>query len=354
MRLTLSLTAGLLIFETLLGAFLQRVDSALPGRTPASDMPKLPDVLARCLRVFVLIVVGVALSKAWVVHVLGLVDASEWNTLTLELRTAGATLFVAFVIWELLKFVTDPYVAPKPQKASDGGGSGPAASPSASRLSTLVPLLRVALGIVIGLVAVLIVLADFGVNITPLLAGASILGLAVSFGSQALVKDIVSGIFYLTDDAFRAGEYIECGQTKGIVEGFTLRSIRLRHPSGQLRCQLSPQHRHRESAPRRGRHRQRTTRRSGLPAQNPGTAQDAGCRGSHRQYAGRSIQVCCSTWQSGSHPAQRPDSHDARISGSRHRVRQRDGVVVGLDRSGKSLGTVSRPQRDRRRTCRRR
>ena len=145
------------------------------------------------------------------------------------MRTAGATLFAAFVIWELLKFVTDPYVAQKPSKASDGGGSGPAVSPSASRLSTLVPLMRVALGIVIGLVAVLIVLADFGVNITPLLDGASILGLAVSFGSQALVKDIVSGIFYLTDDAFRAGEYIECGQTRGTVEGFTLRSIRLRH-----------------------------------------------------------------------------------------------------------------------------
>jgi small-conductance mechanosensitive channel len=234
MRLTLGLAAGLLIFETLLGALLQRVDSALPGRTPASDVPKLPDVLARCLRVFVLIGVGVVLAKAWAVNVLGLVDASEWNTLTLEMRTAGATLFAAFVIWELLKFATDPYVAQKPRKASDGGGSALAASPSASRLSTLVPLLRVALGIVIGLVAVLIVLADFGVNITPLLAGASILGLAVSFGSQALVKDIVSGIFYLTDDAFRAGEYIECGQTRGIVEGFTLRSIRLRHPSGQL------------------------------------------------------------------------------------------------------------------------
>src|SRR5580692_6219376 len=234
MRLTLGLTAGLLIFETLLGALLQRVDSALPGRTPASDVPKLPDVLARCLRVFVLIGVGVVLAKAWAVNVLGLVDASEWNTLTLEMRTAGATLFAALVIWELLKFATDPYVAQKPRKASDGGGSALAASPSASRLSTLVPLLRVALGIVIGLVAVLIVLADFGVNITPLLAGASILGLAVSFGSQALVKDIVSGIFYLTDDAFRAGEYIECGQTKGVVEGFTLRSIRIRHPNGQL------------------------------------------------------------------------------------------------------------------------
>jgi moderate conductance mechanosensitive channel len=231
LRLTLGLAAGLLIFETLLGGLLQRVDSWLPGRTPASDLPKLPDVLARCLRVFVLIVVAVILSKAWVVHVLGLVDASEWNTLTLELRTAGITLFAAFVLWELLKFVTDPYVSRRSWK---GGTGGPAVSPSSSRLATLVPLLRVALGIVIALVAGLIVLADLGVNITPLLAGASILGLAVSFGSQALVKDIVSGIFYLTDDAFRAGEYIECGQTKGVVEGFTLRSIRIRHPNGQL------------------------------------------------------------------------------------------------------------------------
>lgn len=234
MRLTLGLTAGLLIFETLLGALLQRLNSVLPGRTPASDMPKLPDVLARCLRVAVLIAVGVAVAKAWVVYVLGLVDASEWSTLTLQLRTAGATLFAAFVMWEFLKFVTDPYIAQISRTGSVGGRTGPAGSPSASRLSTLVPLLRVAIGIVIGVVAVLIVLADLGVNITPLLAGASILGLAVSFGSQALVKDIVSGIFYLTDDAFRAGEYIECGQTKGTVEGFTLRSIRLRHPDGQL------------------------------------------------------------------------------------------------------------------------
>ena len=232
LRLTVGLIVGLLIFETLLGALVQRVDSALPGWTPASEAAKLPDVLARCLRVAVLIGVGVVLANAWAVNVLGLVDASQWNALSLEMRTAGATVFVGFVIWELLKFVTDPYVVPK--AGTSTAGSGTAVAPHASRLSTLVPLLRAALGIVIALVAVLIVLADLGVNITPLLAGASILGLAVSFGSQALVKDIVSGIFYLTDDAFRVGEYIECGQTRGIVEGFTLRSIRLRHPSGQL------------------------------------------------------------------------------------------------------------------------
>ena len=56
----------------------------------------------------------------------------------------------------------------------------------------------------------------------------------MSFGSQTLVKDIVSGIFYLADDAFRVGEYIDCGKAKGIVEGFTLRSIRLRESNGQI------------------------------------------------------------------------------------------------------------------------
>src|SRR4029453_16731413 len=49
-----------------------------------------------------------------------------------------------------------------------------------------------------------------------------------------LVRDIVSGIFYLSDDAFRVGEYIDCGRAKGTVEGFTLRSIRLRHQNGQV------------------------------------------------------------------------------------------------------------------------
>ena len=90
------------------------------------------------------------------------------------------------------------------------------------------------MAIVIGLIAVMIALDDFGVNITPLIAGASVFGIAISFGSQTLVRDIVSGIFYLTDDAFRVGEYIDCGRAKGTVEGFTLRSIKLRHQNGQV------------------------------------------------------------------------------------------------------------------------
>jgi small-conductance mechanosensitive channel len=80
----------------------------------------------------------------------------------------------------------------------------------------------------------LVALSQLGVNIGPLLAGAGVIGLAISFGSQALVRDIVSGIFFMADDAFRVGEYIDSGKLKGTVEKITLRSVRLRHQNGQI------------------------------------------------------------------------------------------------------------------------
>jgi small-conductance mechanosensitive channel len=73
---------------------------------------------------------------------------------------------------------------------------------------------------------VLSILGALGVNIVPLLAGASVFGLAIGFGSQALVRDIVSGAFFLMDDAFLLGEYIEAGDAKGTIERITIRSLR--------------------------------------------------------------------------------------------------------------------------------
>lgn len=223
--LTINLVAGLLVFETLMQAFVRRLDSQLAGFTPAGSRPTLADVIARCIRVAVLIGVIVLVSESWVVNVLGLVDASAWNRLTRESDAAGITLFAAFVLWEMFKYATDSYMR---RHLVDKATS------TATRLGTLMPLLRVTVGIVLAVVAVLIALENIGVNVTPLLAGASVLGLAVSFGSQALVKDIVSGIFYLTDDAFRVGEYIDCEKAKGTVESFTLRSVRLRNQNGQI------------------------------------------------------------------------------------------------------------------------
>jgi len=231
MMLTLNLVVGVLLFETLLQAFVRRLDSQLVGLTPASNAPKLPDVVARCVRVAVLIGVAVVISESWVVEVFRLVNEDEWAQLTRSSRTAGITLFLAFVLWEFFKYITEPYMGRKP---AGGAAAGDGAGTGASRLSTLMPLLRITVAIVIILIAVLIALEDFGVNITPLIAGASVFGLAISFGSQTLVRDIVSGIFYLSDDAFRVGEYIDCGRAKGTVEGFTIRSLKLRHQNGQI------------------------------------------------------------------------------------------------------------------------
>ena len=232
--LTLSLVLGLLVFETLMQAFVRRLDSQLLGSTPASDRPKLPDVVARCIRVAVFIGVAVTVAEMWAVEVLALASPDQWDQITRSSRTAGVTLFLAYVLWEFFKHATDPYMARKPRDAAAAILDGDAAAAPASRISTMMPLLRVTVAILIVFIAVMIALEDFGINVLPLLAGASIFGIAISFGSQTLVRDIVSGIFYLTDDAFRVGEYIDCGRAKGTVEGFTLRSIKLRHQNGQV------------------------------------------------------------------------------------------------------------------------
>ncbi|MGR3679663.1 MAG: mechanosensitive ion channel family protein [Paracoccaceae bacterium] len=110
--------------------------------------------------------------------------------------------------------------------AGEGGGAG------GSRLATVLPLVlltaQVAIVVIFGLLAV----GNLGIDITPLLAGAGILGLAIGFGAQKLVTDVVSGIFFLVDDAFRVGEYVEVGGTMGTVEKISIRSMQLRHHRG--------------------------------------------------------------------------------------------------------------------------
>ena len=88
--------------------------------------------------------------------------------------------------------------------------------------------------VVLVTMAGLMALSAMGVEIGPLIAGAGVVGVAIGFGAQTLVKDIISGMFFLLDDAFRIGEYIVSGSYKGTVESFSLRSIKLRHHRGYL------------------------------------------------------------------------------------------------------------------------
>jgi len=91
-----------------------------------------------------------------------------------------------------------------------------------------------AIRIALGTIVLMMVLSALGVNIAPILAGAGVLGLAIGFGSQTLVRDIVSGGFFLVDDAFRLGEYVDVGDVKGTVEKIQMRSLRLRHHRGAV------------------------------------------------------------------------------------------------------------------------
>jgi len=109
-----------------------------------------------------------------------------------------------------------------------------AAATAKSRLASVLPLVRITLQIAIIVMTVLLGLSQLGLNITPLLAGAGVVGLAVGFGAQALVKDIVSGVFFLLDDAFRLGEYIDVGDTVGTVDKISIRSLQLRGAKGPV------------------------------------------------------------------------------------------------------------------------
>ena len=140
-------------------------------------------------------------------------------------------LLLAYLVWELARLAIDRKLHaenPGMQAMGDDAGQG------ASRLATLLPPLRVTLQAAVLTIATLSVLSAMNIDIRPLLAGAGVVGLALGFGAQTLVRDVISGMFFLLDDAFRRGEYIDVGAVKGTVERISIRSFTLRHHRGAL------------------------------------------------------------------------------------------------------------------------
>lgn len=107
-------------------------------------------------------------------------------------------------------------------------------SEEARRVQTLLKLLRQFITVVIWALSGLVILSEIGINIGPLLASAGIFGLAVGFGAQNLVRDVISGFFLLIEDQVRVGDAAIINGTAGIVEKITLRTIALRDPEGTL------------------------------------------------------------------------------------------------------------------------
>ncbi|MBV9218590.1 MAG: mechanosensitive ion channel [Methylobacteriaceae bacterium] len=230
------ITQLLVIFLPMLTAGVDAFFRDLAARRHAQRNRLLEIALAmagRTLLVSVLWLGGLAIVvSGWA----GLYLPMEGQQMTASAQMLSRVAAIAVVgigLWVFLRTIFDAY-AEQHQHASMPGVDEDAIPPVESRLGTVMPLLRgLALAAVIAVTALLI-LSHLNVNISPLLAGAGVIGLALSFGSQALVRDIVSGIFFMADDAFRIGEYIDTGRLKGTVEKITLRSVQLRHQNGQV------------------------------------------------------------------------------------------------------------------------
>lgn len=148
-------------------------------------------------------------------------------------------LAIGYLIWEVVTLLINRKLAAEMTAAGfdlddDEPGGGEGGGVGGSRLSTVLPMIRFTLQILIASMTVLFALANTGVDITPLLAGAGVLGIAIGFGAQSLVKDVVSGVFFLVEDAFRVGEYLNINDTVGTVEKISLRSMQLRHHNGPV------------------------------------------------------------------------------------------------------------------------
>ncbi len=203
------------------------------GEAPLS--PLLIAVIERGMRILIILFGVVLLAHA--VELDSAMMAGDDTTLAKLLRggiKAVVILLAADFVWAFVKAL----IARRMGVGSDAAPShemeeGGAVSESA-RLLTLLPIIQNILFAAIAVVAVLMMLSSFGIDIAPLIAGAGVVGVAIGFGAQSLVKDVIAGIFYLFDDAFRIGEYIVSSKYKGTVEGFSLRSVRLRHHRGPI------------------------------------------------------------------------------------------------------------------------
>lgn len=144
--------------------------------------------------------------------------------------SAIVIMLIADLLWHAMKVAIDRKLA----EIVDIGQPNTEEARRRARLHTLLPIFRNILFVLVIVVAALMVLTAMGVEIGPLIAGLGVLGVAVGFGAQTFVRDVIAGMFYLMDDAFRVGEYIQSGNYKGTVEGFSIRSVKLRHHRGPV------------------------------------------------------------------------------------------------------------------------
>ena len=226
-------TIVLLLLLPITESALSRVSTLLEAQRKPSTA-----VIARISRLGLFVVAVLILAAIWRVELFSATDTGLSAIATKALTQIASMVFICYAIWQVAKVTINRKIAEEDEAyiamhgidsmEAEQGGEG------RSRARTLLPLLRRSIAIVLLVMAVLGALSALGVDTGPILAGAGVVGLAIGFGSQTLVRDIVTGFFFLMEDAFRIGEYVDVDAAKGTVEEISVRSMKLRHHRGAL------------------------------------------------------------------------------------------------------------------------
>lgn len=172
------------------------------------------------------LIAALALLETWGVNALGWLDTPLGEQLVESAFSIVAVVVLALIFWEAVNIGVERYLT---QTHIDGN-----MVERSARIRTLLPLFRKVVFTVLAVMVSLIVLSELGINIGPLLAGAGVVGLAVGFGAQTLVKDVITGLFILVENTITVGDYVEVGGHEGDVESLSICTIRLRDPAGTV------------------------------------------------------------------------------------------------------------------------
>jgi small-conductance mechanosensitive channel len=222
------MVAARLVSVVVLGG-LDRVRTQVLQEGPArlvSRAGRYFPLLRAAVNIAVWVLTAIVLLEIWAVPVISALANTGLGGRVLDASlTVGVAVVAAVVIWEVANAALERHL-------HQLSGSGQLAR--AGRLRTLLPLLRTTLSVSIVLIVVLMALSEIGVNIAPLLAGAGVVGIAVGFGSQKLVQDLITGLFLLLENSMQVGDVVTLAGLSGTVEALSIRTIRLRALDGAV------------------------------------------------------------------------------------------------------------------------
>jgi small conductance mechanosensitive channel len=182
-------------------------------------------VLRRVSRAILTVAAALILAEIWIGGSFDWLRSDVGGGLVSTVLTITLVLVGALILWELITATVERLLTNADTGTTRGRGT---------RLRTLLPLIRNAARLLLGVIVALTVLSELGINIAPFLAGAGIAGIAIGFGAQSLVKDVITGFFILFEDSVAVGDVVNVGGHSGVVESMSVRTVCLRDLSGNV------------------------------------------------------------------------------------------------------------------------